>query len=959
MDIRKDAISETSDISVEVQNGEQPTVNYSRWMTDNAAALSGLRLDQLTLPSAHNSGMDMQDLWGVDELMGACQDDTFSFQLNAGARVLDLRLYDRSYRKPNGNHSGHWTFREEFIFTHGPFPGRKLADCISGVDSFTRNNPGEIVILDIHEYHLGKYPSNSVNRCLKYFDKIRDRLIPPSAHKMTIGEIRTQHPGKNIIIAWDRGNGFWGKIQHEWMGQNFISESEIVRFCKEKMEKPPATGMWSLSAAAYSSTGAIRMNSSKQVWQEIFRPGFQNANIINVDFIQQTGIIDKCIALNIERGKDKIAPTAFSGFRITQLVDPTSQKHIEEAKFEWNLSTDTLGVRAYEVLQNGEVFLTTGSNSVQKKVPMTPDKYKVHALDYSGNVSADSAEISPRWIEDTPPTVPTLPRALQSGLYTVELAWEPSSDNAGVEGYQVKKNGQDQAFVRNPNYKFTGLSPEETFNVEVRAKDISGNWSAPLNIPVGSRPIVPKANEISVTRTLIPDTQSYVLEVSWPITWPSDPFSIYIIFFGQFIHRIKTESNQLIASHRFNMQNKDETFGIQYVTDYGTSKEEVSEVTSYTTDFYPAPFSAPSNLEGKLNYDPLSITLTWKPSTGDEVTSYNVSCNEQILAEVPASQCTYTTTRIQPDFDYVFEVWAVNSITGKISLPISIEVKAPPSKPTKPENLEIISISHRTATLMWTASTDDVAVVGYRVYLNASPMGTVAETTYDFTGLSVSTYYTARVVALDAAHNESEAGSCVFRTLIDDTAPDKPTELRAFNVSSEAATLLWKRPDDDVGVVKYEIFKNDDMIDESDDAGYIAKGLTPRTPYRFAVRALDAAGNCSELSETICVETYDFGPPVNPRTVETGKYSVKFKWDRPVDTDWMQLNYIIVVTKPGGGTIRYDIPFQELQVGLLLPATHYQVTISAIDLSANLSSTPLTFSIATEGATPQTDSTES
>jgi hypothetical protein len=63
--------------------------------------------------------------------------------------------------------------------------------------------------------------------------------------------------------------------------------------------------------------------------------------------------------------------------------------------------------------------------------------------------------------------------------------------------------------------------------------------------------------------------------------------------------------------------------------------------------------------------------------------------------------------------------------------------------------------------LTWTASTDDVGVVGYRVYRGATQVGTTTYTAYNDVGLSASTAYSYQVSAFDAAGNESARSSMV------------------------------------------------------------------------------------------------------------------------------------------------------------------------------------------------------
>ena len=66
--------------------------------------------------------------------------------------------------------------------------------------------------------------------------------------------------------------------------------------------------------------------------------------------------------------------------------------------------------------------------------------------------------------------------------------------------------------------------------------------------------------------------------------------------------------------------------------------------------------------------------------------------------------------------------------------------------------------------LSWTASTDNVGVVGYRVARNGSVIASVSGTTYTDTTVSPSTAYTYQIVAYDAAGNTASGGTLSVTT---------------------------------------------------------------------------------------------------------------------------------------------------------------------------------------------------
>jgi len=98
----------------------------------------------------------------------------------------------------------------------------------------------------------------------------------------------------------------------------------------------------------------------------------------------------------------------------------------------------------------------------------------------------------------------------------------------------------------------------------------------------------------------------------------------------------------------------------------------------------------------------------------------------------------------------------------------------PPSSdttaPTAPSSLAAVAMSSSQINLSWSQSTDDVGVVGYRIYLNGgtTPVATVTGTTYQSTGLAQSTTYSYTVAAYDLAGNtssQSARASAVTQTV--------------------------------------------------------------------------------------------------------------------------------------------------------------------------------------------------
>ncbi len=79
---------------------------------------------------------------------------------------------------------------------------------------------------------------------------------------------------------------------------------------------------------------------------------------------------------------------------------------------------------------------------------------------------------------------PSAPANLQVTATTsssVSLAWNPSSDNVAVTGYDVLRGGTPIGATSSTTFTATGLSSATTFSFTVRARDAAGNFSAASN----------------------------------------------------------------------------------------------------------------------------------------------------------------------------------------------------------------------------------------------------------------------------------------------------------------------------------------------------------------------------------------------------------------------------------------------------------------------------------------------
>jgi len=100
-------------------------------------------------------------------------------------------------------------------------------------------------------------------------------------------------------------------------------------------------------------------------------------------------------------------------------------------------------------------------------------------------------------------------------------------------------------------------------------------------------------------------------------------------------------------------------------------------------------------------------------------------------------------------------VWTYDDGNGNTSTQNQTVIVVDAIAPTAPTSLSASGTTTTTTNLIWTASTDNVGVIGYDVYRGTTLIATVAATNYAVTGLTANTAYSFSVRAKDAAGNVS------------------------------------------------------------------------------------------------------------------------------------------------------------------------------------------------------------
>jgi chitodextrinase len=146
----------------------------------------------------------------------------------------------------------------------------------------------------------------------------------------------------------------------------------------------------------------------------------------------------------------------------------------------WPAATDDVGVATYEVSRDGTVLGSTSSTTFTDSAiaPSTTYAYSVVAIDAGGNRSTPVSAAVTTPGDLAPPSKPSgLTAKAANSPRRVKLAWTASTDDVGVTGYRVYRDGAAIATVGATTYTDPSVARSTKYRYAVSAFDAAGNES--------------------------------------------------------------------------------------------------------------------------------------------------------------------------------------------------------------------------------------------------------------------------------------------------------------------------------------------------------------------------------------------------------------------------------------------------------------------------------------------------
>jgi chitodextrinase len=300
----------------------------------------------------------------------------------------------------------------------------------------------------------------------------------------------------------------------------------------------------------------------------------------------------------------------------------------------------------------------------------------------------------------------------------------------------------------------------------------------------------------------------------------------------------------------------------------------------------PPPDTTPPSAPGTPSFSSItmtSATASWTAATDNRgVTGYEYKVNAgawQPLANV----LTVNLTGLTAVTSYTVQVRARDAASNFGPASSNSFTTPDTQAPSVPTGLGGSAPNSSTVNLSWNASTDNVAVTGYRVYRNGSHIGNSATTSYSDGGRTGSTTYSYQVAAHDAVPNVSAASSAINVTTPDTIAPSTPTSLSATGVGPSQINLSWGASTDTggSGLAGYRVYRNGSHVGSPSTNSFSDTGLATSTSYSYTVAAYDNATNTSGQSNTASATTLT---PVSV-SLSTTLWRWRLRGANPVNVD--------------------------------------------------------------------------
>lgn len=243
-----------------------------------------------------------------------------------------------------------------------------------------------------------------------------------------------------------------------------------------------ATAAWTAATDDVGVTGyEYRVNSGG--WQTL-------GNVLSVGLTGLSAATNYTFQVRARDAAGNTGPESSASFTTPDTAPPSapgtpsfSNVAMNSAIASWSPATDNVGVVGYDYQLNGGAWQSLGnvtSVGLSGLFAATSYMVQVRARDAANNTGlASSASFTT--LDTAAPSAPAGLSAAAPASTTVHLSWTASTDNVGVTGYRVYRNGSQIGTSGTTSYTDGTTAGTTAYSYTVRAYDAAGNLSGQSN----------------------------------------------------------------------------------------------------------------------------------------------------------------------------------------------------------------------------------------------------------------------------------------------------------------------------------------------------------------------------------------------------------------------------------------------------------------------------------------------
>jgi hypothetical protein len=452
------------------------------------------------------------------------------------------------------------------------------------------------------------------------------------------------------------------------------------------------------------------------------------------------------------------------------------------------------------------------------------------------------------------PSAPTNLTATASTSIQADLNWTASSDNVGVAGYDIYRNGSLLVSLGVvTSYQDTNLTQGAVYNYQVKARDAAGNLSG-------------FSNTATVTMSLLLFSDGF--ETGNLSLWTSNTNLLIQqqdIYAGLYAARQSSSgSGASYASKTFSTPQSDLYYSLRFkVISKGSTSAYLQRFrTSSNTAIGGVLLSSTNRLgyrndiAGSTNTNgPIVTTGAWH-EVQTHLLINGASSQIEIWYDgqlVPALSATADfginpIGRVHVGDTSTTNIY--NIALDEVGVNNSFIEVSDSQAPSTPTGLVATAAAPHIVNLTWNASTDNVGVAGYDIYRNSVLLTSIgAATSYTDTPVSPTFTYNYQVQARDVAGNLSARSTVASATTpADTTAPIVNLTSPGDGTSVYGDVLLSATASDNAAIARVDFFVNGQIVGTEEEPPYAVTWDATTVPdgsVTISARAVDIGANPS------------------------------------------------------------------------------------------------------------------